>query len=59
MITLDEWIKAQPKIRQIDALDMIWKGWCQDPKCPNNVWYGVKPGTKIRIRLPAVTHDQG
>jgi hypothetical protein len=54
-LTLKDWIEAQPKVRVIDALDTIWRGWCQDPKCPNNPWYGVKVGTKIKIKLPKDT----
>lgn len=37
---------------QMKALDIIWKGWCIDPECPNNPFYGVEVGTKIRINLP-------
>ena len=50
MLTFEEWQKAQPKIRVIDALDMVWRGLCMDEECPNYRW--PKPGAKIRVKLP-------
>lgn len=38
---------------QLLAIAIAWRGWCQDGECPNHPFYGVKPGTKLRIRLPA------
>jgi hypothetical protein len=33
-------------------LGQIWADWCLDPTCPNNPFYGVKPGSRLRTKLP-------
>lgn len=40
------------RAEQLKELDRIWRGWCQDEKCPNNVCYGVKTGSSIQPRPP-------
>ena len=38
---------------KLKLLDQVWKGWCQDAECSNNPSHGLKPGTPVRIKVPA------
>lgn len=38
---------------QMKWLTYIWNGCCEDIKCPNNINYGLKPESKLRIKLPS------
>jgi hypothetical protein len=43
---------AEDRKQAMRLLDDIWRGWCQDEKCPNNLFFGLAAGSKLRIRLP-------
>jgi hypothetical protein len=36
-------------------LGEIWADWCLNPTCPNNPFHDVKPGTRLRTKLPSAS----